>query len=139
MKKSRYMVVLKMITLALDEVGFDPYNIQKNSDSFINGDSFINIVKQYGKRYSVTDEEVQYVINTPLKEIFLEGEIKMTRNLLIMTIEKRITELLDIRRHSKGMTDEGLPRPENSAAEYELRVLKEASKGLQYLTRDINP
>ena len=39
----------------------------------------------------------------------------------------------------KGMTDEGLPKPENSVAEYELRILKEASKGLQYLTRDINP
>jgi len=63
----------------------------------------------------------------------------MTRNLLIMAIEKRITHLLLIKDRYKGMTDEGLPRPENSAAEHELRVLKEASKGLQELKGEINP
>jgi hypothetical protein len=56
-----------------------------------------------------------------------------------MAIEKRITHLLLIKDMYKGMTDEGLPKPENSVAEYELRILKKASKGLQYLTRDINP
>jgi len=63
----------------------------------------------------------------------------MTRNLLIMAIEKRITELLIIKKATEGMTDEGLPTVENSAAEYELNILKEASKGLQELKGEINP
>ena len=62
----------------------------------------------------------------------------MTRNLLIMAIEKRINILLNIKNKYKGMTDEGLPMHENIAAEYELVILKHTSKKLQELG-EINP
>ena len=62
----------------------------------------------------------------------------MTRNILIMAIEKRITILLNIKNKYKGMTVEGLPMHENIAAEYELVILKHTNKKLQELG-EINP
>lgn len=62
----------------------------------------------------------------------------MTRKLLIMAIEKRITILLNIKHKYRGMTGEGLLMQENIAAEYELVILKHTNKKLQELG-EINP
>ena len=63
MKLNRYLYILKMIDLALTEV----------SDLWIlpvDVDDFVTLVKQYGKRGEITTEEVEYVIKTPLKDIY---------------------------------------------------------------------
>jgi hypothetical protein len=55
----------------------------------------------------------------------------MTRNDLILAIEKRIGLLLDVMKVSKGITDEGLPYQKNTEAFYEWKLLKETSEKLQ--------
>jgi len=63
----------------------------------------------------------------------------MTRKLLIMAIEKRITRLLEIREEYKGVLYNDMPTPEAVAAEYEMIALKKVSKSLQGLKGEINP
>jgi len=70
MNKIRYMYILKFIILALEECD-DPYDLP------LDVDSFNDMVIQYGKRSSVTDEEVNHVLRTPLSKMFFK-DLKYT-------------------------------------------------------------
>jgi len=73
MNKIRYMYILKFIMLALDECDLDPYDLPADVDSFS------DMVIQYGKRSSVTYEEVKFVMQTPLSKMFFEDDfLKIT-------------------------------------------------------------
>ena len=68
MNKIRYMYILKFIMLALEECSLDPYDLP------LDVDSFSDMVMQYGKRSSVTDEEVNDVLKTPLSRMFFKED-----------------------------------------------------------------
>jgi len=68
MNKIRYMYILRFIIIALDECNLDPYDLPADVDSFS------DIVKQYGKRSSVTYEEVKFVMLTPLSKMFFRED-----------------------------------------------------------------
>jgi len=68
MNKIRYMYILRFIIIALDECNLDPYDLPADVDSFS------DIVNQYGKRSSVTYEEVKFVMLTPLSKMFFRED-----------------------------------------------------------------
>ncbi|MBP4081896.1 hypothetical protein [Aeromonas sp. MrichA-1] len=60
--ENKTLLVLKMINLALNEIG--------TGGSLPPGaDDFVELVTQYGGRGSMTREEVEAVLNRPLKEL----------------------------------------------------------------------
>jgi len=66
-KKIRYMHILRLIILALDECSLDPYDLPADVNSFN------AIVVQYGKRSLVDEDEVNYVLKTSLSKMFFKG------------------------------------------------------------------
>lgn len=60
--ENRKLLVLKMVNLALSEVEF-------NGGLPPGADDFVALVTQYGSGASVTREEVEAVLNRPLKEL----------------------------------------------------------------------
>ena len=63
----RYLYVQKIISLALSEMeeiwtSDDKYEIEK----------FLRITKQYGKRGNITDDEIRFILRTPIDQVFIE-------------------------------------------------------------------
>lgn len=63
MERIRYLYTLKMIVLALDEITHF-WTVPADYHEFL------DLVKQYGLRAEITDEEIEYVMNGSIKKAF---------------------------------------------------------------------
>ena len=78
MEKERYITILKMIILALEECKFEPYNIPEGHTPFI------TMIKQYGKKHLITDKELFYVLQTPLIDSSIFKDMVINEYLLFL-------------------------------------------------------